>query len=115
LFLAVIGIYGVLAYAVAQRTREMGVRMALGSTTRQIFGLVLRHGAAVTGIGLGVGAVAAALMGGLIRSQLFEVQPLDPLVMGSVALVLGVVAIVACAVPAFHAARVDPVRALVGE
>lgn len=115
LFLAVIGIYGVLAYAVAQRTREMGVRMALGSTTRQIFGLVLRHGAGVTGVGLGIGGVAAALMGGMIRAQLFEVQPLDPLVMGSVALVLGVVAIIACAVPAFQAARVDPVRALVGE
>ncbi|MGD8277691.1 MAG: ABC transporter permease [Gemmatimonadota bacterium] len=115
LFLAVIGIYGVLAYAVAQRTREMGVRMALGSSTGQIFGLVLRHGAGVTGVGLAVGAVAAALMGGLIRSQLFAVQPLDPLVMGSVAVVLGIVAIVACTVPAIQAARVDPVRALVGE
>lgn len=114
-FLAVIGIYGVLAYAVAQRTREMGIRMALGSTGGQIFGLVLRHGTLVTGIGLVAGAVAAALMGGLIRSLLFAVQPLDPLVMTSVAAVLGVVAIAACAVPAIQATRVDPVRALVGE
>lgn len=112
LFLSVIGIYGVLAYAVAQRTREMGVRMALGSTTRQAFGLVIRHGARVTAVGLAAGAIAAALMGRLIRSLLFEVEPLDPVVMASVAAVLGVVALAACAVPAIQATRVDPVRAL---
>jgi predicted permease len=115
LFLAMIGIYGVLAYAVAQRTRELGIRMALGSTTRQIFLMVIRHGASVTAVGLVAGAVAAALLGGLIRSLLFEVEPLDPIVMASVAAVLGVVAGVACAVPAIQATRVDPVRVLVGE
>jgi len=115
LFLAVIGIYGVFAYIVAQRTREMGIRMALGSTTGQVFGLVVRHGARITAVGLLAGALAAALMEGLIRSLLFQVQPLDPVVMASVAVVLGFVAVAACAVPAIQATRVSPVRALVGE
>jgi len=115
LFLAVIGIYGVLAYAVAQRSREMGIRIALGGTAREIFVMVLQHGVKVTGAGLLVGGVSAALMGGLIRSLLYQVEPLDPVVMSSVALVLGVVALAACAVPAFKATRVDPVRALGGE
>jgi predicted permease len=115
LFLAVIGIYGVLAYAVAQRRREMGIRMALGSTTREIFMLVIRHGARVTGIGLLAGGLAAILMGRLIQSLLFGVRPLDPGVLGGVALLLGAVAIAACVVPALQATRVNPVRAIVGE
>ena len=115
LFLAVIGIYGVLAYTVAQRTREMGIRLALGSTTREIFLIVLRHGVRVTTAGLVAGTIAAALLGGLIRSLLFGVQPFDPVIMASVALLLGAVALVACAIPALHASRVDPVRALVGD
>jgi ABC-type antimicrobial peptide transport system permease subunit len=115
LFLAVIGIYGVLAYTVAQRTREMGIRLALGSTTREIFLIVLRHGVRVTTAGLVAGTVAAALLGGLIRSLLFGVQPFDPVIMASVTLLLGAVALVACAIPALHASRVDPVRALVGD
>jgi predicted permease len=115
LFLAVIGIYGVLAYAVVQRTREMGIRMALGSSTREIFMLVLRHGARVTGMGLLIGGIGAVAMGRLIQSLLFGVQPLDPAVVGSVAAILAAVAIAACVLPALQAARVDPVRALVGE
>jgi ABC-type antimicrobial peptide transport system permease subunit len=115
LFLAVIGIYGVLAYAVVQRTREMGIRMALGSSTREIFLLVLRHGARVTGIGLLVGGLGAVVMGRLIQSLLFGVQPLDPGVIAAVALVLGAVAIAASVLPALQAARVDPLRALAGE
>jgi predicted permease len=115
LFLAVIGIYGVLAYTVTQRTREMGIRLALGSTTGEIFLIVIRHGFRVTAAGLVAGAVIAAMLGGLIRSLLFGVQPLDPVVMAAVALLLGGVAVAACAIPAFQATRVDPVRALVGE
>jgi len=115
LFLAVIGIYGVLAYAVAQRTREMGIRMALGSTATEIFLLVLRHGARVTGFGLLAGAIAAVLMGRLIQSLLFGVEPLDAGVAASVAILLGAVALAACAVPALQATRVNPIRAIAGD
>ncbi|MGH7502579.1 MAG: ABC transporter permease [Longimicrobiales bacterium] len=115
LFLAVIGIYGVLAYAVAQRRREMGIRMALGSTAREIFMLVLGHGMRVTATGLIIGAVAAVLMGWLIQSLLFGVQPLEPGVVGSVAVILGAVALAACVVPALQATRVNPVRAIIGD
>jgi predicted permease len=115
LFLAIIGIYGVLAYTVAQRTREMGIRLALGSTTREIFLIVIGHGIRVTAVGLVAGAAMAALLGSMIRSLLFGVQPLDPNVMATVALLLGGVAIGACAIPALQATRVDPVRALVGD
>jgi predicted permease len=115
LFLAIIGIYGVLAYAVAQRTREMGIRMALGSTTREIFLLVLKHGARVTGIGLLIGALGAVGTGRLMESLLFGVQPLDAGVVASVAAILGLVALAASVLPALQATRVDPVRALVGE
>ncbi len=115
LFLAVLGIYGVLAYAVAQRTREMGIRMALGSTAREIFVLVVSHGARITLIGLLVGGAGAVGLGRVIRSLLYDVQPLDPAVFGAVAAVLAVVAVAACMLPAWQATRVDPVRALVGE
>ena len=115
LFLAAIGLYGVLAYAVAQRKREMGIRMALGGSTREIFMIIVRHGARITGLGLVAGGIVAALMSGLIRSLLYGVQPLDPVVLAAVAIVLGVVAMIACAVPAFQATRLDPVRALVGD
>ena len=115
LFLAMLGIYGVLAYAVAQRTREMGIRLALGSTARGIFVLVLGHGARVTGVGLLVGGVGAVVLGRVIESLLFGVEPLEPVVMATVAAVLAAVAAAACAVPAWQATRVDPVRALVGE
>jgi predicted permease len=115
LFLAVIGIYGVLAYAVAQRRREMGIRIALGSTAPEIFMLVVRHGARVTGIGLLIGGVATIFVGRLIQSLLFGVEPLDPVVVASVAAILGAVAIAASVLPALHATRVDPVRSMVGE
>lgn len=115
LFLAVVGIYGALAYAVAQRTREMGIRMALGSSTREVFMLVLGHGTRVTAIGLGIGAIGVLLLGRTLESLLFGVRPLDPTVLGAVAAVLGVVALSACAVPALQATRVNPVRAIAGE
>jgi ABC-type antimicrobial peptide transport system permease subunit len=115
LFLAVVGIYGALAYAVAQRTREMGIRMALGSSTREVFMLVLGHGTRVTAIGLGLGAIGVLLLGRTLESLLFGVQPLDPGVLGAVAVVLGAVALAACAVPALQATRVNPVRAIAGE
>jgi predicted permease len=115
LFLAVVGIYGVLAYAVAQRTREVGIRMAMGSSSDAIFRLILRQGLAVTAIGLAAGGAASLGLGGLIRSMLFGVTPTDPGVMVGVALVLGAVASVACALPAWRATHVDPVVALHGD
>jgi putative ABC transport system permease protein len=114
LFLSMLGIYGMLAYSVAQRTREFGIRMALGGRTAEIFLLVIRHGVTVTGIGLLLGGLGATFMGRLIRSLLFGVQPLDPVVLASVAALLGMVAIAACIAPAIRATRVNPVHALVG-
>lgn len=115
LLLAVIGIYGVLAYLVAQQTRELGIRMALGSSAREIFLLVVSRGALVTGIGLAVGGIAAVLGGRLIQSLLFGVQPLEPAVLAAVAVTLGAVALAACAVPAWQATRIEPTRALAGD
>lgn len=112
LFLALVGIYGVLAYAVAQRTREVGIRMAMGSPPEAIFRLVLRQGLTVAGLGLVVGGVAALALVRLIRSLLFGVAPADPVVLAGVALLLGAVAALACAVPAWRATRVDPSVAL---
>ena len=115
LFLAMLGIYGVLAYTVAQRTREIGIRMALGSTARQVFMLVVTQGARVVAVGLLVGGVAAMVLGRLIRSLLYGVEPLNPMVMLTVAITLAVVALAASALPAWRAMRIEPVRALVGE
>jgi predicted permease len=114
LLLAVVGIYGVLAYAVAQRTREVGIRMAMGSSSNAIFRLILRQGLAVTGIGLALGATASFGLGGLIRSLLFGVTPTDSGVLAVVALLLALVASAACAIPAWRATKVDPVVALHG-
>lgn len=114
LFLAVVGIYGALAYSVTQRTREIGIRMALGSAPREVFGSIVAQGVRVTGAGLVAGAVATFLLTRLVRSLLFEVQPTDPRVMIGVAALLGVVGIAACLLPARRATSVDPVSALGG-
>ena len=112
LLLAAIGIYGVLAYGVAQRRREIGIRMALGSTAREAFGLVVADGARIVVIGLGLGLAGAYFVGRAMRSQLYGVQPMDP---GVVAMVIGalvVVALIAMVLPARRAARVNPIIAL---
>jgi predicted permease len=114
LFLAAVGIYGALAYAVAQRTREIGIRMAMGSEPRAIFRTVVAQGLRVTAVGLALGGGASLLLNRLIRSQLFEVGPTDPSVLAAVAVVLAMVALVACVVPAQRATSVDPVQALMG-
>ena len=112
LVLASIGIYGVLAYSVAQRTSEIGVRMALGAQRRQMLGLVLKNGMSLAAIGAGLGAVAALLIARTISSLLYGVSATDPLTYaGITALLLGV-ALLACYVPARRAARLDPLRAL---
>ncbi len=112
LLLAVVGIYGVLAYQVSQRTREVGIRMALGSSAAGIRGLVLREGAALVGAGLAVGLAGAVALRQAIAAQLFGVGPLDPRVLAVVTVVLGAAALGACLGPALRAARIDPVAAL---
>jgi predicted permease len=115
LFLSAIGIYGVLAYQVAQRRREIGIRMALGSSVRNVFGLVLADGARIVAIGLALGLVGAYLMGSYIETQLFGVRALDARVIASVAALLALVSFAAVAIPARRAARVNPVIALAGQ
>jgi predicted permease len=112
LFLAAIGIYGVLAYQVAQRRKEIGIRLALGSDSRRIFGLIVSEGMWLLALGVAVGLAGGFAIRSAMATQLFGVQPMDPLVLTAVAGVLGLVAFVACAVPARRAARIDPLIAL---
>jgi ABC-type antimicrobial peptide transport system permease subunit len=112
LFLAAVGIYGVLAYQVAQRRKEIGIRLALGSDGGRIFGLIVSEGVALLGLGVGVGVTGAFLIRRAMATQLYGVQPMDPLVLAVVTVVLGAVALAACAVPARRAARIDPLVAL---
>lgn len=112
LLLAAIGIYGVTAYSVAQRTREIGIRMALGAQRASVVGMVLRQGLGLTVIGLVIGMTAAAVLSRLLGSLLFGVPPGDPLAFGgAVGLFLGV-GLLACLVPARRASRVHPMEAL---
>jgi putative ABC transport system permease protein len=112
LLLAAVGLFGVLSYIVAQRTSEIGIRMALGAQRDQVLRLVLADGLrpALIGLLLGLGASAGVVR--LIHSMLYETRPLDPAVFGEVAITLLAVAAMACAVPAWRASRLDPVQAL---
>jgi hypothetical protein len=112
LALAAIGLYGVLSCGVAARVREIGVRSALGANRSRIVALVVREGTQAVGIGLVLGLVSSALATRLLEGLLFGIPPLDPVSFLVAPLALGVVAIVASALPAWRAARVDPVRAL---
>jgi len=112
LFLASLGIYGVLTYLVARRTREIGIRVALGSTRAGILKLVLWEGFQLVAIGLVLGVVAAASLQKALASEIYGVRPLDPLVLASVMALLAIVALAACAIPARRATRVDPIVAL---
>lgn len=115
LILAAAGLYGVLAYLVTQRTGEIGIRIALGSTRVQLLHLVLLDGLRPAIVGMLVGLPASAAVVRLIRSMLYETQPLDLGVFAAVAGVLSLVAIAACLVPAWQAARLDPIQALRNE
>jgi predicted permease len=115
LFLAAVGIYGVLAYAVAQRTRELGIRVALGSSTGEVFRLVLGQGVRVLALGLGIGLVGAVFMTRAMKGMLYGVEPLDPAVFLAVAGMLTLVVLAATAIPARRATQVDPVVALTAE
>jgi predicted permease len=112
LVLSAIGIYGVLAYSVGQRTSELGVRMAIGAGRSHILGLILRHGAILTAIGLGLGLVGAFAGGQAMRSQLFGVSGSDPAIFVLVTLFLAAIALLSCYLPARRATRVDPLAAL---
>ena len=112
LFLSAIGIYGVLAYLVTQRTKEIGIRVALGSTASAVFRLVLREGLVLVGIGLVLGGIGSLLLRHTLESLLFGVSATDPRVLLLVSGVLGVVAVVACCVPARRATKIDPLVAL---
>jgi predicted permease len=112
LFLSAIGIYGVLAYGVAQRQRELGVRMALGSSTTGVFGLVLRDGLAITAAGLAIGLAGAYFIGGVMQNLLFHVAPMEPTVLAAVAGALAGVALVASVIPSLSATRISPMAVL---
>ena len=113
--LAAIGIYGVLAYAVTQRTQEIGVRMALGAQRAQILALVLRKGVILTAVGIALGLVGAAVGTRVLQGMLFGVTPLDPKTFMVVSLMFALVATFACYVPARRATKVDPMVALRSE
>ncbi|HEY2806392.1 MAG TPA: ABC transporter permease [Gemmatimonadales bacterium] len=112
LVLAVIGVYGVMSYAVAQRTREVGIRMALGARRADVVRLMLQRGLRVVGVAVALGMLASLGAGQLIRKQLYGVGAADPMTFAAVPLILATVALIACYLPARRAARVDPAIAL---
>jgi len=115
LLLAIAGIYGVLAYSVARRTRELGVRIALGASPSNVLGLVLRHAVVTAAVGVMVGGVAAYALTRLMRSMVFGVSTSDPATYAAVAALLLVVALLAAYIPARRATRIDPIIALRAE
>jgi ABC-type antimicrobial peptide transport system permease subunit len=115
LLLGVVGLYGVLAYLVTLRTRELGIRMALGATPRRVASAMTRYGLALAAIGLVVGLASFALVARFIDAQLFGVRASDPLTLGSATILLVVVAGAASWLPARRAARIDPADALRAE
>jgi putative ABC transport system permease protein len=110
--LASVGIYGVTSYAVTSRVHEIGIRMAIGAQSRDVQRMFIRHGMALTVIGLGVGLAVSFALTKLMEGLLFDVSPHDPLTFLSMAVLLSFVALLACYVPARRATRVDPLTAL---
>ena len=112
LVLTIVGLYGVMSYSVAQRTNEIGIRMALGAQTRDVLRLIVSQGVKLVLLGLAVGLIGAFVLMRVISGLVFGVTTKDPLTFASVALLLGLVALLACYIPARRAARVDPMEAL---
>src|SRR5687768_15661711 len=115
LILAALGIYGVISHGVTQRTREIGVRMALGATRREVAALILAQGSRLVVAGIGLGLMTAYLLGGIVEQLLYGIRPADPLTFTLVPGVLVLVAVAACLVPALRATRVDPATAIRAE
>jgi ABC-type antimicrobial peptide transport system permease subunit len=112
LLLSVIGIYGMLAYLVAQRTKEIGIRVVLGSSAPKVFALILREGALLIAGGLLLGGLGAMVLRKVLEPQLFGISATDPVVLCSAMALLALVALAACLVPAGRAVKVDPMLAL---
>jgi putative ABC transport system permease protein len=112
LLLSAVGIYGVIAYSVSQRTQEIGVRMALGAESSDVLALVMRQGAIMTAVGIAIGLLGATALSNLIAGMLFSVHASDPLTFVAVALLLGAVSLIATFLPALRATRIDPLAAL---
>jgi ABC-type antimicrobial peptide transport system permease subunit len=107
-----VGIYGVMAYTVVQRTREIGIRIALGATRGDVLRMVLGKSFVITGLGLLLGIAGATALTRLLSSFLYHVRPADPLTFVTVSVMLGAVSLLASYIPAWRAARVDPMAAL---
>jgi putative ABC transport system permease protein len=112
LLLTIVGLYGVVAYGVNQRTREIGIRMALGAQQTNVLVLVIRQGMQPALIGLGIGIAGAFALMRLLASQLYEIKPTDPATFTIVAFVILFVSLVACYIPARRAAKIQPMIAL---
>ena len=112
LLLAALGLYGVIAYSVAQRTHEIGIRMALGASRRNVVWLVLGQGMRLVGIGIALGVAGGTALSRALSAWLFGLSPFDPIAYATVSLFLVVVALVACYIPARRATKVDPLVAL---
>ena len=112
LVLALVGLYGMLAFLVSQRTREIGIRMALGAQRSEVLKLVMRHGLSLTLIGVGIGLAGAFAVTSVLSSVLYGIRPTDPLTFIGVSLLLLGVAALACFIPARRATKVDPLVAL---
>jgi ABC-type antimicrobial peptide transport system permease subunit len=112
LLLTAVGIFGVMSQTVSQRTSEIGVRMALGAQGSDVLGLILGRAGLLTGVGIGAGIAIALGLTRVMTALLYETEPGDPSTLALVALLLGIVALAACYLPARRAARVDPIVAL---
>ena len=110
--LAAVGVYGVLAYSVTQQTREIGIRMAMGAERRDVLGLVVGHGLKLAGAGVALGILVSLVLTRQLSSLLFGVSAYDPLTYAGVTVILVIVALLACYIPARRATRVDPLIAL---